>query len=85
MSKQVLRSGTSIGANISEAQFAQSKADFGTKMQISLKEANETRYWIRLLQATGFLSTEEMESLLDDCNNLINMLVSTCKSVLPRD
>ena len=84
MSKQILKSGTSIGANISEAQFAQSKADFGTKMQISLKEANETRFWIQLLQATDFLSEKESESLLTDCNDLINMLVSTCKTVLPR-
>ncbi len=85
LSKQLLRAGTSIGANISEAQFAQSKADFGTKMQISLKEANETRYWLRLLQATGFLQTEEANSYLVECNELINMLVSTCKKVLPRN
>ena len=85
MSRQVLKSGTSIGANISEAQFAQSKADFGTKMQISLKEANETRFWIRLLKATDYLSEREADSLLVDCNDLINMLVSTCKTVLPRE
>ena len=84
LSKQILRSGTSIGANIAEAQYAQSKADFGTKMQISLKEANETRFWIKLLEATEFLTTEESDSLLDDCNELINMLIATCKSVLPR-
>ena len=52
MSKQILRSGTSIGANVAEAQYAQSKADFLTKMHISLKEANETKYWLRLLYAT---------------------------------
>ena len=85
MSKQILRSGTSIGANIAEAQFAQSKADFGTKMQISLKEANETRYWIRLLAASEYLSDMEVQSLLDDCNELINMLISTTKTVLPRN
>ena len=51
LSKQILRSGTSVGANISEAQFAQSKADFVSKMHISLKEASETRYWLRLLEA----------------------------------
>lgn len=85
ISKQVLKSGTSIGANISEAQYAQSKADFGTKMQISLKEASETRFWIQLLQATDYLSEDESESLLADCNDLINMLVSTCKTVLPRE
>ena len=85
ISKQVLKSGTSIGANISEAQYAQSKADFGTKMQISLKEASETRFWIQLLQVTDYLSENESESLLADCNDLINMLVSTCKTVLPRE
>ena len=80
MSKQLLRSGTSIGANIAEAQFAQSKADFLTKMHIALKEANETRYWIKLLEATDYLTGDELISLLNDCNNLINMLVSTCKT-----
>ena len=84
LSKQILRSGTSIGANIAEAQYAQSKADFGTKMQISLKEASETRFWIRLFEATQLLNTEEANSLLDDCNELINLLVATCKTVLPR-
>lgn len=84
ISKQLLRSGTSIGANISEAQFAQSKGDFGTKMQISLKEANETRYWIRLLAATDYLTKDESESLISDCNELICLLSSTCKTVLPR-
>jgi len=80
MSKQLLRSGTSIGANISEAQFAQSKADFVTKMHISLKEASETRYWLNLLESTNYLNKEELNSILSDCNNLINMLVSTCKT-----
>jgi len=85
ISKQLLRSGTSIGANISEAQFAQSKGDFGSKMQIALKEANETRYWIRLLAATDYLSLIESESLISDCNELISLLTSTCKTVLPRN
>lgn len=85
LSKQLLRSGTSIGANIAEAQYAQSKADFGAKMYIALKEANETRYWIQLLEATEFISSEEKNSILDDCNELINMLVATCKTVIPRD
>jgi four helix bundle protein len=84
ISKQLLRSGTSIGANISEAQFAQSKSDFGTKMHISLKEANETRYWVRLLTATDYLTKDESESLISDCNELISLLSSTCKTVLPR-
>ena len=85
LSKQILRSGTSIGAHIAEAQYAQSKADFGAKMYISLKEANETRYWIQLLAATEILKSEETVSLLDDCNEIINLLIATCKTVLPRD
>lgn len=85
LSKQLLRSGTSIGANISEAQFAQTKADFGSKMYIALKEANETRYWINLLKETSYLTEEEARSVLNDCIDLINMLSSTCKTILPRN
>ena len=80
MSKQLLRCGTSIGANIAEAQFAQSKADFVTKMHIALKEASETRYWISLLEATDYLTGDEYNSILKDCNSIINMLVATCKT-----
>ena len=80
MSKQLLRSGTSIGANVSEAQFAQTKADFLTKMHIALKEASETRYWLRLLEATEYLNETEANSMITKCNALINMLVSTCKT-----
>ena len=85
ISKQILRSGTSIGANIAEAQFAQSKADFGTKMQISLKEANETRFWLCLLRETSYITPEESNTLISDCTELINMLVSTCKTIIPRN
>ena len=85
MSKQLLRSGTSIGANVAEAQYAQTKADFGTKMHIALKEASETRYWLILLKETDFLTDLELKSLLSDCIELINMLVSTCKTTLPRE
>ena len=59
LSEQLLRSGTSIGANITEAQQAQSKADFVSKLSIALKEASETKYWIRLLHATEYLSAQE--------------------------
>ena len=76
MSKQILRSGTSIGANIAEAQYAQSKADFLTKMHISLKEANETKYWLRLLHATNYLD-ESHRSYLSDCDELLRLLIST--------
>ena len=85
LSKQLLRSGTSIGANIAEAQHAQSKPDFASKMYISLKEASETRYWINLLNATGYLDSTEYASISTDCNELISILVATCKTVLNRN
>ena len=79
MSKQILRSGTSIGANVAEAQYAQSKADFLTKMHISLKEASETKYWLRLLYATHFLD-DSHRSYIDDCDELLRLLTATCKT-----
>jgi len=82
MSKQVLRSGTSIGANIAEAQYAQSRADFTTKLTIALKEAYETRYWIDLLKQSEYLPDDETtQSLLSDCNELIRLLVASTKTV----
>ena len=80
LSKQLLRSGTSVGANISEAQRAQSKADFIAKMSIALKEANETYYWFRLLYATDYLSKEQFDSLSADINELISILTSILKT-----
>lgn len=80
MSKQLLRCGTSIGANISEAQYAQSKADFIAKMQIALKEANETRYWLRLLHHTDYLCETEFQSLMNDMDELLRLLTAICKS-----
>ena len=80
MSKQVLRSGTSIGANIAEGQYAQSKADFLTKYSIALKEASETRYWIELLIESKILpDSESSRSLLSDNTELIRLLVSSTK------
>ena len=79
MSKQILRSGTSIGANIAEAQYARSKADFITKMHISLKEASETRYWLKLLYSTSYINSSQT-SIIDDCDELIKLLTSTCKT-----
>lgn len=70
LSKQLLRSGTSIGANVAEAEQAQSKPDFVSKMNIALKEMSETKYWIRLLQATNYLSEEETSSIFADCVEL---------------
>ncbi len=67
MSKQILRSGTSIGANIEEANQAQSKTDFIHKLSIALKEANETNYWLRLLRDSEFLTDKQDEALLTDC------------------
>ena len=70
LSKQLLRSGTSIGANIAEAEQAQSKTDFISKMNIALKEAVETNYWLRLLHATDYLSETEFTSIHSDCREL---------------
>ena len=79
MSKQVLRSGTSIVANIAEAQYAQSKADFLTKMHISLKEASETKFWLKLLYSTSYIN-DSHTSIMNDCDELLKILTSTCKT-----
>lgn len=81
LSKQLLRSGTSIGANVSEAEKAASDADFNAKMNISLKEANETFYWIRLLHETEFLTDKEFESMESDIKEIISILVSITKAM----
>ena len=78
LSKQLLRCGTSIGANDSEAQKAQSKADFHTKMCIALKEANETLYWLKLLYRTDFLTLKEFESTELDIREIIAILTAIC-------
>ena|SRR5690606_32969291 len=80
MSRQLLKSGTSIGANIREADFAQSKADFINKMSISLKEANETDYWIDLLFATHFLTKTEFDAFKPKSQEMLRLLVSIVKS-----
>jgi four helix bundle protein len=80
LSKQLLRAGTSIGASIREAEFAQSKPDFISKMSIALKEANETEYWISLLHDSNFINNELAIKLIDQNKELINMLVSTIKT-----
>ena len=81
ISKQFLRSGTSIGANVAEAERGQSKADFNAKMHIALKEANETDYWLRLLYASEYLNESEFDSMHRDINDLISILVAICKTV----
>lgn len=84
MSRQLLRSGTSIGANVREGLYAQSRADFLAKMSIAKKEAAETEYWLELLEAGGILSTEEAQSMLKHCRELVKLLISICKSTGPR-
>ena len=80
LSKQLLRAGTSIGASIAEGRFAQSRADFISKLSISLKEANETKYWLRLLKDTDHLPPPTANELLDDVEQLIKMLASSLKT-----
>ena len=79
--KQVLRSGTSVSANVHESEFAQSPSDFISKLHIALKEANETMNWLNLLHDTDILSEREFESMASDCSELIALLVSSIKTV----
>ena len=80
LSKQLLRSGTSIGANIAESQQAQSRADFVNKLNIALKEAYETNYWLRLMFETQYLTTQEFESIVADCKELEKLLIAIVKT-----
>ena len=80
LSKQLLRCGTSIGANVAEAQKGQSKADFSAKMNIALKEANETHYWLRLLYRTDYIIDTEFQSIEPEINEIISILVAICKA-----
>ncbi|MEP6584874.1 MAG: four helix bundle protein [Ginsengibacter sp.] len=80
LSKQLLRSGTAIGALIREAEHAESKLDFVHKMNIALKEANEAEYWLLLLKETNYLSDHESVSIRNDCDELIRLLVSIVKT-----
>ncbi|WP_372474039.1 four helix bundle protein [Capnocytophaga sp. ARDL2] len=80
LSKQLVRSGTAIGALVRESEFAQSKKDFLNKMYIALKETNETQYWLEILHETDFLKTSEYNSLSADCIELIKLLVSITKT-----
>lgn len=77
---QLLRAGTAIGALINEAEFSQSRADFISKLSISLKECNETIYWIRLLLATDYIPTSLSDSFLNDCEELKAMLISSIRT-----
>ncbi len=80
LSKQFLRCGTSIGANVTEAQRAQSKPDFISKMSIALKEAYEVEYWLRLLWSTEYIEEKPYKSMRDDNEELISLLISICKA-----
>ena len=79
VSRQICKSGTSIGANVAEAQRAQSTADFVSKMKIALKEANETQYWVKLLYETKYLSDREYVSLHSDLLEILKILTAICK------
>lgn len=81
MSKQVYRSGTSIGANVRESRHAQSDADFLSKMSIAYKEADETDYWLNLLHDNGYLNEEQFVSLNNDCTRIIKVLTSIVKTM----
>ena len=80
LSKQCLRSGTSIGANLSEGLSGQSRADFLAKLHIALKESYETEYWLDLLHETDYISKEIYESLHEDCIELVKILTATIKT-----
>ena len=80
LSKQILRSGTSIGANVKEAIRGQSKPDFYAKMNIALKEASETEYWLELLHETNYLTEQQFQSIYPDCQELLKILMSITKT-----
>ena len=79
LSKQIYRSGTSIGANVHEALYAQSKADFASKLSIALKEASETAYWLTILYRTFYISSESFSSLKTDVEEIIRIIIASLK------
>ena len=81
LSKQLLRCGTSVGANTRESRNAQSRLDFLNKLNVALKEADETEYWLDIIHATGYIDDVMYESLEKDCNELIALLVSIIKKL----
>ena len=80
LSKQVLKSGTSIGANIKEAVRGQSKADFYSKMNIALKECSETEYWLELLKESDYINEDAFESIYSDCKEILKILIAITKA-----
>ena len=85
LSKQLLRSGTSIGANVRESVNAQSRMDFINKLNIALKEANETEYWLELLHETDVLDDKQFESIYDDCKKIVATLTKIIKTTRGSD
>ena len=85
LSKQLLRSGTSVGANIHEAEHAQSKADFISKLNIALKEASETNYWLRLLHKADYLSSMEFDSISVDSSEIVAILIASLKTLKEKE
>jgi len=81
LGNQLLRSGTSIGANVAEAKGAQSKADFLAKYSIAIKEAHETQYWIELIEKSKLLPTSRLQAIAQECGELIAILTTTCKTL----
>jgi len=81
LAKQLLRSGTSIGANLSEAQYAVSKKEFLVKTAISLKECAETEFWLDLLKEANILSSTEYDSIIKDCKDILYILIATVKTI----
>ncbi len=81
ISQQIIKAGTSIGALVREAEFAESRKDFLHKLNISLKEANESVYWLELLYATGYINKKMFDSMINDAIQLLKMLISSVKTV----
>lgn len=81
LSKQLLRSGTSIGANVAESQYGQTKLDFASKLSIAQKEAGETEFWLRLLRDEDYITKAQADSMLADCTELIRLLQSITKTL----
>jgi len=85
LSKQIIRSGTAIGAILREAEYAFSRQDFIFKLTISLKEANETMYWLSLLFDTDYIESDQFEKLKNKCNELVSMLVASIKTAKSKE
>jgi four helix bundle protein len=85
LSKQILRSGTAVGALIREAEYGQSKLDFVNKLSISLKQTSETEYWINLLKDTGYIDDKLFRSLEKDCKELLKLLIASIKTAKERN